>query len=216
MSVRVRYKILASVSSTTAEEKDLANQQWEVLTDTQGEGGSWKTTMMPGDTDTPILLGNLAIARLLIVRTTAKDPTQVPIAITLRKNAPAGALSGVSTSFGFATPTVTFTSTGAAFTTALIGRSITIVGSTSSANDGTFTILSAPTSDSVTFTNLSGVAEAGAGAWFIPEGEALVVQPLGDAKEGQMLISTDSITTLYATNPGGGVVTDITVVAAGD
>lgn len=90
MAVRIRYKITAYVSSTTAEEKDLANQTWEVMTDTQGEGGSWKSTVAPGDTDVPVNLGNLAIAKCLIIRTTSKDPTQVPVALTFKRGTTSG------------------------------------------------------------------------------------------------------------------------------
>jgi hypothetical protein len=216
MSVRVRYKISAFVSSTTAEDKDLANQQWEILNDTQGEGGSWKTTIQPGDTNVPIRLGNLATARLLIVRTNAKDPTQILNAVTLRKNTASGVQSGPSSSFSFANPTVTYASTGAAFTADLIGKTITVAGATTPANNGSFVVATVPTSESITFVNTAAVSEAGAGAWFIPEGEALVVQPLGDSKEGHLALSTDSITALYATNPGGGVQVELTVVACGD
>lgn len=136
MAVRVRYKITTFVSSTTAEDKDLANQSWEIVTDTQGEGGSWKSTLQPGDTNIPILLGNLAIARVLIIRTTAVDPTQTPTAIVFRRETTSG--------------------------------------------------------------------------------EAITVLPLGDAKEGHLLLSTDSLTALFATNSGGGVPMSITVIAAGD
>lgn len=136
MSVRVRYKITAFVSSTTAEEKDLANQSWEVVTDTQGEGGSWKSTLQPGDTDIPIALGNLAVAKVLIIRTTAKDPTQTPSPITFKRE-----------------------TTG---------------------------------------------------------GEAIVVQPVGDAREGHLLLATDSLTALFATNLIGGNDMDVVVVAVGD
>ena len=136
MAVRIRYKITAYVSSTTAEDKDLANQTWEVMTDTQGEGGSWKSTLQPGDTDIPIRLGNLAIAKVLIIRTSAKDPTQVPSAITFKRET--------------------------------IG------------------------------------------------GEAFTVLPVGDAKEGHFLMSTSSLTALFATNTLGGVPMEITVISAGD
>lgn len=136
MAVRVRYKITTFVSSTTAEEKDLGNQTWETVTDTQGEGGSWKTTLLPGDTNIQLRLGNLAIARLLIIRITSKDPTLLPNAIDFRKQ-----------------------STG---------------------------------------------------------GEVITCLPIGDSKEGHLVLSTDSITALYATNGGGGVAMEITVIAVGD
>lgn len=135
MAVRIRYKITAYVSSTTAEEKDLANQTWEVMTDTQGEGGSWKSTILPGDTNVPVLLGNLAIAKCLIIRTISKDPTQLPVALTFRRE-----------------------TTG---------------------------------------------------------GEAFIVAPLGDAKEGHFLMSTSSLTALFVSNAGT-VPMEIVVIAAGD
>jgi hypothetical protein len=135
MTVRIRYKITATVSSTSAEERDLANQAWEVVNDAQGEGGSWKTTLAAGATDVQLNLGNLAACRMLFVRTTAKDPTQVPGDIVVKRN-----------------------STG---------------------------------------------------------GETLTVRPLTDAKEGFLAFVTDSLTALYASNPGT-VVMDVVVVAAGD
>lgn len=90
MSVRVRYKISAFVSSTTAEDKDLGNQQWEVMTDTQGEGGAWKSTLQPGDIDVKLNLGNLTTAQLVIIRTQPRDPTMPANAITLRRNTTLG------------------------------------------------------------------------------------------------------------------------------
>jgi hypothetical protein len=90
MTVRVRYKIEATVSSTSAEEKDLANQKWEVVCDSLGEGGSWKTVLAAGETDIQLYLGNITSAKLVIVRTNAKDPTQTPNEIILRKDAPSG------------------------------------------------------------------------------------------------------------------------------
>ena len=136
MSVRVRYKITATVSSTSAEEADLAKQAWEVVTDVENEGGSWKSVLQAGDTDVAIRLGNLAVARILIIRTNAKDPTQTPVAVTFKKNSNTG--------------------------------------------------------------------------------EAISVLPLGDAKEGHLLLTTDSITALYASVDGGGVPMEVTVISAGD
>lgn len=136
MSVRIRYRITAYVSSTTAEENDLANQKWEVVTDTQGEGGSWKSTLQPGDTDVELHLGNLSTAHIVLIRALAKDPTATPNNIILKRD---------STS-----------------------------------------------------------------------GEEMVLSPLGDTKEGHFVLSTDSLTALYATNPAGGTAMDIIVVAAGD
>lgn len=135
MAVRIRYKITAYVSSTTAEEKDLGSQVWEVMTDTQGEGGSWKSTIAASSTDVPVGLGNLTTAKLIIIRTTAKDPTQVPVALTFKRE-----------------------TTG---------------------------------------------------------GEAIVVSPLGDAKEGHLLLSTTGLTALFVTNAGT-VDMEVVVIGVGD
>lgn len=86
MPVRIHYKITATVSSTEAEEKDLANQQWEVVSDANGEGGSWKTRLQAGDVDVPLNLGNLANARFVAIRTTSTDPTNVPGPVSIRRN----------------------------------------------------------------------------------------------------------------------------------
>lgn len=135
MTIRARYKITASVSSTSAEEKDLANQAWEVVTDTLGEGGSYKTTLAAGATNISIQLSDVASAKFVAVRTAAKDPTQTPVDITLKRNSTTG--------------------------------------------------------------------------------EALVIRPIGDAKEGHFLMATDALTNLYATNAGS-VDMDVTVVMVGD
>ena len=90
MTVRVRYKITVTVSSSSAEEKDLANPSWEVVCDSLGEGGSWKTVLPAGATDTRLYLGNVASAKLVLVRTNSKDPTQVLEDIVLKKNSTSG------------------------------------------------------------------------------------------------------------------------------
>jgi hypothetical protein len=95
MTVRVRYKIQATVSSSSAEEKDLCNQMWEVVCDGLGEGGSWKTVLLAGagvlpDPPVQLYLGNVASAKLVIVRTNSKDPTQAPNEIVLMRNSPTG------------------------------------------------------------------------------------------------------------------------------
>ena len=47
-----------------------------------------------------------------------------------------------------------------------------------------------------------------------PTGPQLLVQPLGDAQEGHMLMSTDQVSALFASNPSG-VDMALTVIAAG-
>lgn len=86
MPVRVRYKVDASVSSTSAEERDLGNVRWEVVTDKPGEGGGWKTLLVAGATDVQLPLDSIAACKLLIIRTNAKDPNQTPNEIRIRRN----------------------------------------------------------------------------------------------------------------------------------
>jgi hypothetical protein len=86
MPVRVRYKIEVAISSTSAEEKDLGNVKWEIVTDKQGEGGGWKTLIAAGATDIQIPIDSIADVRLLVLRTTVKDPNQAPSDILIRRN----------------------------------------------------------------------------------------------------------------------------------
>jgi hypothetical protein len=86
MSVRVRYQVTLSISSTSAEERDLGNVKWEIVTDKQGEGGSWKTLLEAGVTDVQIPMDSIADVRLIAIRTNAKDPNQLPNEIRIRRN----------------------------------------------------------------------------------------------------------------------------------
>ena len=86
MAVRIRYKIEATVSSTEAEEKDLGNSKYEVVTDDLGEGGTRKTFLPAGATDVSLDMGNVADAKLVILRTNARDPTEAPSQIDVKRN----------------------------------------------------------------------------------------------------------------------------------
>jgi hypothetical protein len=90
MAVRVRYKLEQAVSSTSAEERDLGNNKFEVVCDSQNEGGVWKTVVPAGAVDQPIPLQNVSVARYLALRTTAKDPTLSPVALNFRLNSITG------------------------------------------------------------------------------------------------------------------------------
>jgi len=135
MPVRIRYKIEISISSTPAEERDLGNVKYEIVTDKQGEGGGWKTLVAAGATDVQIPLDSIADVRFLALRTTVKDPNQTPSDIIVKFNSAMG--------------------------------------------------------------------------------EAHTIVPLQDIKEGHFLISTEGITSLYASNPGA-VDMEMTILAAGD
>ena len=90
MSVRARYKLHVSVSSTTDEERDLANPQSDVYTDALGEGGSAKYLVAGSATLLPLQLPQVASAKLLMIKTSVKDPTQTPVALEFRKNSTTG------------------------------------------------------------------------------------------------------------------------------
>jgi len=75
--------------------------------------------------------------------------------------------AGTGGSFVFAAGTVTFTGTGAAWTVADIGRLITINYATSSANSGSFIIISVPAGNQVTYANANGVTEAFTKYWSV-------------------------------------------------
>ena len=136
MAVRVRYSVKVSVSSNSdTETGDLGNLAFEVVDDQQGEGGARKFRLPAGSVDTPIELGNVADAKLLFVKTNAKDPLDDPVAIEL--NYP------------------------------------------------------------------------------LTTNDAIVIKPIGTAKEGHYILTTDSLTALFASNPGA-VDMELTLVVAGD
>lgn len=85
MAIRLRQSSTIAVSSGTQEAKDLGNTYWEVLTDGLNEGGTWKTQVPAGATDVEIRMDNIASVAFLALRTTAKDPTQAPIALDFKK-----------------------------------------------------------------------------------------------------------------------------------
>jgi hypothetical protein len=85
MSIRLRYKLSVAVSSSQAEENDLGNTKYEVVSDSANEGGVWKTTVAAAATVT-LNLDNIASAKFLMLRFTPKDPTLVMTALVLTLN----------------------------------------------------------------------------------------------------------------------------------
>jgi len=90
MSVRIRYRIEVAVSSTTAEEKDLGNLKFEIVDDSQNDGGSWKTLLLAGTATTQIPLDSITTANFLMLKTNPKDPNQPASVINITKNSPTG------------------------------------------------------------------------------------------------------------------------------
>jgi len=134
MSVRVRYIVSISVSSSSAEDKDIGNTQWQIVTDQEAKGGAWKTTLVAGATNVQLQIDNISTIQFLAIRTNTTSPNDAPTQIQIRKNSTAG--------------------------------------------------------------------------------EVIEILPLGDAVEGHLLLSTDGVTAIYASNPGA-VNMDLTVIAAG-
>lgn len=134
MSVRVRYIVQAAVSSTSAEERDLGNVNWQIVTDAEAKGGTWKTKLVAGASNVQLQIDNISTIQLIIIRVLPTDTNNPPGYINLTKNSPSG--------------------------------------------------------------------------------EVIKVSPLGDAQEAHLLLSTDSVTSLYASNPGTYDL-DVTLVAAG-
>lgn len=134
MAVRVRYKLETTVSSTSAEERDLGNVKWEVVTDEEAKGGTWKTLLPAGSTDVQLRIDNITTIQLLIIRTNPKNPNDAPSAISIKRN--------------------------------------------------------------------------GAG------NEAILIKPIGSSTEGHFLISTDSLTSIFATNSGSTDM-ELTICATG-
>ena len=85
MAVRLRYKISVACSSSNAEENDLGNTKYEVVSDANSEGGVWKTTIAAAATVT-LNLDNITSAKFLMMRFTPKDPTQTMAALVLTLN----------------------------------------------------------------------------------------------------------------------------------
>jgi hypothetical protein len=86
MPVRVRYRLDASVSSSTAEDRDLGNKRYEVVSDGLGEGGTWKTRLAAATVDLEVVLPDVADAKLLVVATNALDPNQTAGTVSLKRN----------------------------------------------------------------------------------------------------------------------------------
>lgn len=134
MSVRVRYSIMCAISSTPAEERDLGNVNWQIVTDMEMKGGTWKTVVPTGSSAIQLQIDNISTIQLLIVRTVANNQNMAPGDVTLNLNSPTG--------------------------------------------------------------------------------PAVLIQPLGDAQEGHLVMSTDGLTAVYASNSSG-VDMALTIIASG-
>jgi hypothetical protein len=165
--VRVRYQIRCAVSSTYAEQRDLANTNWEIVTDCEGEGGSWKTLLPPATVNKLLNLGNLVTCRFVAIRTTSRDPTLPPVPIQINVNGPpestativsatnpGGPSSGI-VSIANTNGTLSLVTTSTPHGLQL-GTSITISGDSNSIFNGNWVVVSVPNSTTFTFNQVIG------------------------------------------------------------
>lgn len=90
MTVRLRYSLAASVSSTSAEAKDLGNVKFEVVSDSDAKGGTWKTVVAANAVAVQLQMDNITSVEFLLIRTQSSDPNEDPVAVTFRKNSAMG------------------------------------------------------------------------------------------------------------------------------
>lgn len=95
MSVRVRFRMEASVSSTSNEEKDLGNVAYEDVTDSLGEGGARKNLLAAGATDVEITTREIADKSFILIRTNARQSTDTPGTIEIKKNSVGGEVTSI-------------------------------------------------------------------------------------------------------------------------
>lgn len=77
-----------------------------------------------------------------------------------------GNINGAGDSFAFASPVVTLTDAAGLFTADMVDKEVTVTNATSPGNDGTFTI-TGQTATTLTWDNVSGVAEVFTGEWSV-------------------------------------------------
>lgn len=170
MPVRVRYNITFSISSTPAEERDLANPQYEIVTDTQEDGGISKTLVSPGQQNVPLNILNLSDAGFLVVRINSRDPTLPPNQVILGINNPGEVqisspslptlvvVNSITNSSGTVSTVTTYVAHNLA-----VGNIITIAGNTNALFNGTFTVASIINSTSFTFNQTVTPTQTGTG-----------------------------------------------------
>ena len=95
MTVRIRYSIQASVSSTSAEERDLGNVSYEIVNDDPGEGGVRKTRLAAGAADVSVMLNEISTARFVLIKTNTRVATDTLGPVSIKKNNVGGEVTTV-------------------------------------------------------------------------------------------------------------------------
>ena len=109
--------------------------------------------------------------------------------------------SGAGDSFSIALGLVTLNNVAGVFTVAMIGHLITITGSTSPANDGTFLVRDQPSSTKIRYVNVNAVAEAFAGNWSVSQSnlKGAIFAASNPSGEHDAIIFDSTNTTLWLT-----------------
>jgi hypothetical protein len=96
MTIRFRYKVSLSASSTSNEERDLGNATYEVVSDSSGKGGAVKVIIPKNTTNQQVPLSGISAPSLLAVRTNALDPSLPPVNLDMRKNSTGGEVTTIA------------------------------------------------------------------------------------------------------------------------
>lgn len=86
MAVKLTLTTDLSISSTTADEKDLGNIHKFFTSNAMGEGGSRKILVPGGTTDASIGLCDIATARFLMIITNPKNENDPSQEISIKRN----------------------------------------------------------------------------------------------------------------------------------
>lgn len=86
MAIRTRFRLAVILSSDDREEEDLGRTEFEVVVDTQGEGGTWRTYVPGGAVDQPLQLTGVTSGKLLLIRATPRDTTDTPPTVSVKIN----------------------------------------------------------------------------------------------------------------------------------
>lgn len=89
-TIRVRYILQNVWSSSSAEERDLANDEREVFTDALEEQQVIVVKLAAGAVDVPAPFTLLSEAKILSMRAESQDPNLLPGEVTFKKNSVMG------------------------------------------------------------------------------------------------------------------------------
>ena len=86
--MRLRLRVQAFVSTSTAEENDVANVDRGLVSDDFQEGGAVRVRVAGGATNLAVTLPSVASAGFVLIRTEAVDDTLAPVALEVKLNDP--------------------------------------------------------------------------------------------------------------------------------